>query len=49
MQIIGYRLRLGSQILKSIENYIDYGVGIDFKPPKLKTKKLETIESVLEK
>lgn len=38
-----------AKLLKSIENYIDYGVGIDFKPPKLKTKKLETIESVLEK
>lgn len=38
-----------AKLLKSIENYIDYGVGIDFKPPKLKTEKLETIESVLEK
>lgn len=38
-----------AKLLKSIENYIDYGVGIDFKPPKLKTKKLETIKSVLEK
>ena len=38
-----------AKLLKSIENYINYGVGIDFKPPKLKTKKLETIESVLEK
>lgn len=38
-----------AKLLKSIENYIDYGIGIDFKPPKLKTKKLETIETVLEK
>lgn len=38
-----------AKLLKSIENYIDYGVGIDFKPPKLKTEKLETIESFLEK
>lgn len=38
-----------AKLLKSIEIYIDYGVGIDFKPPKLKTEKLETIKSVLEK
>ena len=38
-----------AKLLKSIENYIEYGIGIDFKPPKLKTKKLETIEVILEK
>ena len=27
-----------AKLLKSIESYIDYGVGIDFKPPKLKTE-----------
>ena len=38
-----------AKLLKSIENYIEYGIGIDFKPPKLKTEKLETIEATLEK
>lgn len=38
-----------AKLLKQVENYIEYGGGIDFMPPKLKTKKLETIEAVLEK
>ena len=37
-----------AKFLKSIENYISYGVGIDFKPPELKTNKLETIKVTLE-
>ena len=28
-----------AKLLKSIENYIEYGIGIDFKPTKLKTEK----------
>ena len=38
-----------ARLLKSMEQYIDYGVGIDFKPPELKTDKLETIKLTLEK
>ena len=38
-----------AKLLKSIENYIEYGIGIDFKPPKLKTERLETVEVLLEK
>ncbi|MEI0593479.1 class I SAM-dependent methyltransferase, partial [Brachyspira pilosicoli] len=37
-----------ARFLKSIENYISYGVGVDFKPPELKTDKLETIKLTLE-
>ena len=37
-----------ARFLKSIEDYIEYGVGIDFKPPELKTEKLETIKITLE-
>ncbi|WP_299245321.1 class I SAM-dependent methyltransferase [uncultured Brachyspira sp.] len=38
-----------ARLLKSIEDYIEYGVGIDFKPPELKTHKLSTIKMKLEK
>ena len=38
-----------AKFLRSIENYIDYGVGIDFKPPEIHTPKLKTVKSVLEK
>ncbi|AEM21046.1 Methyltransferase type 11 [Brachyspira intermedia PWS/A] len=37
-----------ARFLQSIENYISYGVGVDFKPPELKTDKLETIKLTLE-
>ncbi|WP_300365140.1 class I SAM-dependent methyltransferase [Brachyspira sp.] len=36
------------KLLKGIEKYIDFGIGIDFKPPELKTNKLETIKLTLE-
>ena len=32
-----------AKLLKSIENYVEYGIEIDFKPPKLKAEKLETL------
>ena len=37
-----------ARLLKAIEQYISYGVGVDFKPPELKTKKLETIKLTIE-
>ena len=37
-----------ARFLKSIENYISYGIGIDFKAPELKTDKLETVKLTLE-
>ena len=37
-----------ARFLKYIENYIEYGVGIDFKPPDLKSEKLETVKMKLE-
>lgn len=37
------------KLMKSIEEYISLGVGIDFKPPELKTEKLSTIKLTLEK
>lgn len=38
-----------ARLLKQIEPWIDHGIGIDFKAPEIKTKKLETLSTRLDK